>query len=476
MTGTTQLQASTQDGHVEAPEVRLARRWMTLAIAALLCSGLLSLALVIARMPPFDRMVGDPLFFRRCLVVHVVLALVVWVHAFSAGLVSMGAPPNTASLTARLSPWVGAAALGLLLASSAAVGARPVLSNYVPMIDHPVFGAGLVVFAVAVLLAVVDGRLLRLDVGRGSLLRVPPPAVPGMRSVSLLLVATALTFFASWSAAPAGLLPETLFELANWGGGHVLQASSTAAMLTVWVFLGSHVIGRPIVSRRASAVVFAVLTLPWLASPVIALAGIHDAWAHEAFTFLMRWALWPAVLMMLVLMVRGSRGCGLRQRLSQPSMMGLIASVTLAIAGFVLGACIRGSTTLVPAHYHASIGAVTASFMTLAYVVVARLGASLGVSRVVQWQPAIFGFGQLVFALGFGFAGVHGMARKTYGAEQLERTGLETLGLFVMGLGGIVAVAGGLLFLRNMVVAWRQIHAARPVERNARTRRWAWTP
>ncbi len=37
-------------------------------------------------MPPFDRLVSDPLFFKRGLVIHVNLALVAWFYSFIAAL------------------------------------------------------------------------------------------------------------------------------------------------------------------------------------------------------------------------------------------------------------------------------------------------------------------------------------------------------------------------------------------------------
>jgi heme/copper-type cytochrome/quinol oxidase subunit 1 len=81
-------------------------------------------------------------------------------------------------------------------------------------------------------------------------------------------------------------------------------------------------------------------------------------------------------------------------------------------------------------------------------------------SRAARWQPAVFGAGQFVFALGFALAGAHGSERKVYGAEQAGRGLAESIGLGVMGLGGLVAAAGGLVFLGLVVRRWR---AARPL-------------
>ena len=113
---------------------------------------------------------------------------------------------------------------------------------------------------------------------------------------------------------------------------------------------------------------------------------------------------------------------------------------------------------MIPAHYHASIGAVTVAFMAVTYLLLKPLGFPLpGVRlpRLIPWQLYFFGFGQVIFALGFGFGGLHGLSRKAYATEQHVRSLGELVGLGVMALGGLIAVVGGLLFLLLMVQAGR---------------------
>ena len=153
--------------------------------------------------------------------------------------------------------------LTMLLLAAAAPGAEPVLANYVPVIDHWCFTGGLVGFAAGVLSSVVDRRLLPGEPAPGSVLPVPSAAVPGIRATGIALCIATLTFAASWLRAPRGLEPSTLYELGNWGGGHVLQLTSSAAMLSVWLILLSSVLGRSPVSRGVAAAVFGLLLLPW---------------------------------------------------------------------------------------------------------------------------------------------------------------------------------------------------------------------
>lgn len=439
------------------PEAATARRFLVVAVSALVVAGVLSLLLVVGRMPPFDALVHDPLFFKRCLVVHVVLALVVWFYAFIAGLLGTLPACGASSRASRAAPFVAAAGVSTMVASAWVSGARPVLANYVPMIDSAAFQVGLIAFGLGIVMGVADARLLGSAPTDGGFLRVPSAAVPGLRATGISLVLAAVTFATSWALAPRGLTPDTLFELANWGGGHVLQLASTSAMLSVWIILLAGALGRAPLSRGVSAAVFAALVTPWLASPLLAARGIQDVAARSGFTWLMELGLFPAVLIVLATGLRALR----RDRVGvrDPRVLGFLVSAALALAGFVLGALVRGSTTTVPAHYHASIGAVTASFMTLAFPMLEALGhpsPSARGRRLARIQPAVYGVGQLVFAVGFALAGAHGMARKAYGAEQQVRDGWATAGLVVMGIGGAAAVAGGVLFLFLVLSALRR--------------------
>ena len=56
-----------------------------------------------------------------------------------------------------------------------------------------------------------------------------------------------------------------------------------------------------------------------------------------------------------------------------------------------------------------------------------------------------------MFGLGFALAGAYGLGRKQYGIDQQVRSLGEYLGLSIMGLGGLVAVAGGIFFLAVML-------------------------
>ncbi|MCC6640696.1 MAG: cbb3-type cytochrome c oxidase subunit I [Deltaproteobacteria bacterium] len=450
-----------------SPERRAARQWLGLALSVLLAAGLCALAVVIGRMPPFDRFVTDPLFFKRCLVAHVNFALIAWFYSFTSALLFLipGTAPSSAA--ARLSPAVAAAGVLLMIAGAAAPGAQPVLSNYIPTIDHGLFQAGQLAFGLAVLLSLLDLRLLRGGVASGA--EVPAPAATGVRAAAAGLVLAAITFAVSWIEQTPGLAPDAHYELLFWGMGHVLQLVIVMVMLSVWVMLLTPILGETPLSTPAARGLFLALLLPWLISPVLALEGTSSPAYRAGHTHLMQWGIFPLVGIFLVLCIGAIARARRRGRidvrtLADPRMAAFLVSAGLTVAGFVLGALIRGSTTMVPAHYHASVGAVTVAFMAATPRLLGVLGSQLEnphLRRLAGAQPLLYGAGMALFAAGFALAGAHGMGRKAYGAEQAARTWAESVGLTVMGVGGFVAAAGGIVFLCVAAWAWRSASGVR---------------
>ena len=106
------------------------RHWTALAVISLVVAGLLSLAVVIGRLPVVSRLIGDPLFFKRCLVVHVDLALLAWFYTFIAALTGLRTPVRTGK-TIRGALVASGAGMVLMLAGATVPGAAPVLSNYI---------------------------------------------------------------------------------------------------------------------------------------------------------------------------------------------------------------------------------------------------------------------------------------------------------------------------------------------------------
>ncbi|MEO8841033.1 MAG: cbb3-type cytochrome c oxidase subunit I [Kofleriaceae bacterium] len=428
---------------------RDANCWFGLAIGALALAGVLAIVLVIGRVPALGFSSSGVDFARRSLVVHVDLAVGVWFFAFLAALFCLlpGAARGRWVPFAAIVSGCGVVTFALPIASRTA---SPVLSNYVPVLDHGLFLAGLVLFAIGVSASFLDRRLVS-DADHRSV--IPPEARPGIRIAAfafLIAMATIVVAYVTRDpSAPA--LPR--FERLFWGGGHVLQTSEAIAMLAAWLILLDRVTGRSAMSPRFATIVFGAMLIPTLFAPALALGAEPSPW----FTTMMELGIAPGVA---VVVWRGI--AVLRQRkthvnLRSPAMIGLAVSVVMTLIGFVFGAAISTNTTLVPAHYHMNIGAVTVTFMTLLVALAPTFGAPVRNPRLACWQPVIYGIGQTLFATGLGVAGFWGhAARKVYDHEPQLGTHVEHGGLILAGIGGVIAMAGGVLFFIVIIRAWTQ--------------------
>ncbi len=431
---------------------KTARLWLLVALGALLLAGVLSFVLVVGRAPGLQHLITEPQFARRSLVVHVNLSLFVWLSSILATLYAL-----LPSFRHRAFRWMEPPQIAMvgvaLLVLSGGVTAPPIMSNYIPVLDHPIFfiGMGLV------LIALMQTYLKTLFITHSSLeiekthSFLPRSVQWGLRWAGAAFLIAVATLVITLFQMPKSLPNRTVYyDWLFWGAGHVLQTVNVMGMMNVWLILFHRLC--PAISFRKGLIngLFATLGLPLLYAPYIAFhagdAGIY----YVQFTRLMQWGIFPGVLGFLGLIFfsdfRHSRITNLIT--SQRSLvLGLGTSMILIITGFVLGALIRSSNTLVPAHYHAAIGSITVSYMVLVYQLLPFFGfpiVSSRVSRWASWQPVVFGFGQTIFAAGFGLAG---LTRKVYGAEQHINTLREMIGMGLMGIGGFMAILGGILFM-----------------------------
>ena len=138
-----------------------------------------------------------------------------------------------------------------------------------------------------------------------------------------------------------------------------------------------------------------------------------------------------------------------------------MASIVLFGAGGLIGALINGSNVRIPAHYHGSIVGVTLALMGLVYLLMPRLGYQAPAGRLAVWQPMLYGAGQLLHIIGLVWSGGYGVQRKVAGADQVLRSAPEVIGMGLMGLGGLIAIIGGLLFVVVVVRSMRRVAASR---------------
>ena len=423
----------------------LAAGWLFLGIGALLASGLFSVLLVLSRTPGLKDWLPVAHFFRVALVVHVDLSVLVWFVAFAGVLWSLAAGRKHSRLA-----WAGlvVCAVGTLAMSLAPFleSAQPVMANYIPVLDGPMFLAGLLMLAGGAALVVLRAMFATQPV----LYVLDGPAAIRLGLVAAA-VSTAVALFAflwSWLALPAGLEARTYYEVLFWGGGHVLQFTWTLLMLVAWLWLADAIGARLRLSPRVVIVLFGLALLLAFLTPFVYLAYDIASLEHRrALTWMMRVGGGLAILpLALALTVAVAEMRGVVQR-ARALRAALVMSLTLFAAGGLIGFAIDGSNVKVPAHYHGCIVGITLAFMGVAYELLPRLGFRAPVSRAAVWQPVIYGAGQLMHIAGLVWSGGYGVQRKVGGADQVLTGVQQVAGMGLMGLGGLIAIAGGVLFL-----------------------------
>jgi len=424
---------------------RLTLAWLCLALGALAVSTLFALLLVISRTPLVAHSLS-PDFFAGALVMHVNLAVTVWFLAFAAVWWTLTGPAGGWRLA--WSGWgLSVAGVCALLLARLAGEHRPVLSNYVPVIDGPVFLAGLTLFFAGI--GLVAWRILYAR-GEGLAAGARLAAVIALLALGVM-------------AGTALLLPDASdYENLFWGGGHLLQFTHTLLLIAAWQVLAGRA-GVP-APRLRPAAIFVLAAIPALFAPLILFfvpAG-SESWRH-AWTEVMRWGSWPVAV-----------GFGLWLALAMrchpaPAAVAWRAALWLSLclfaAGLLAGALIREDNVMVTAHYHGTVGAITLAFMAVTHHLLERLGLRPTPVRRLRRQFQLYGGGLLLLILGLFWSGLHGVQRKTPGAAMLDPVQAWG-GMLLMGIGGFIGLAATVWFLWLVLrPLWPAVAGAEPATR-----------
>lgn len=438
----------------------LALYWLFLAVLSLTVSGVFAFLIALARTPIVAGLFSVTDIFRRALVVHVDLGVSVWFTAFPVALFHLLNESEKTTAPSKIALSLSIAGVALIALTGFSSEGEPFLSNYIPVISHPLFIVGLVLYFSGVAFNYFSSALLNPNLVESESFSPLQKALWvsqfGVRIGALYFLASLATLLLSTFMTPAGLAGGTRYEMLMWGGGHVLQFANVSFMLVCWTLLLTSWSGEVPLSRGKSFFIFAWLGLPLLAIPWFAAQDITGKEHREGFSLLMRWGIFPPVVMYLAWVFPGV------MRISKNRVdvrfLSFVLSVILVINGFIFGALVRGPDLRLPGHYHAAIGAVTLSFMAAAYVVLKEFrkkdagaqGDELFHLRTSIAQALCTGLGQVLFASGMFIAGSFGMARKVYGVEQQITHIGQTIGMWIMGAGGVIALLGGVFFVVNL--------------------------
>ncbi|TXT27016.1 MAG: putative cytochrome c oxidase subunit I [Gallionellaceae bacterium] len=432
---------------------KLAAGWLWLSFAALVGAGLFALFVVLARTPYVSDLFPTVDFFRSALVVHVDLSVLVWFFAFAGVLWSAASPPKLMPLG-----WIALllAVAGILVVMlSPFVGAGgPIMNNYIPVLENKMFLTGLFLFGCSVGLLALRGLLTVPLTGFGPG-REGGVLCFGLATAAFATVMALVAFAWAFATIPFFVKGLPYFEALFWGGGHVMQFSYTLLMMVGWLWLAAEYGARITMTPRIALAMFALGVAPVLLTPLIYSSYETNTSANmEMFITMMKagggLAVVPVGLAVMVAMWKH----GYPDPEMGPLFGHLISSLILFAVGGGISFLIKDSNTIITAHYHGTGGGVSLSFMGMSLVLLHKLGYKVVNFKLALWMPYVYCVGQLMHIIGLLWSGGYGVQRKVAGADQGLQSFSQIAGMGLMGVGGLIAVVGGIMFL---VVIYRAL-------------------
>ncbi|NQV47567.1 MAG: cbb3-type cytochrome c oxidase subunit I [Rhodospirillaceae bacterium] len=428
------------------------RGWAGLAIISMAIAGVFALLLALSRTPGVETLVSWPEgFFQKGLVIHVVFSFVVWFLAVFGGLLAIA--------TNRLTDgrphlgWLGKIAIvaGYISTVPLFVPAlmnrgQATLNNYVPAITDPVYYAGLALLGAAIGMMVLR-LLIRIP---GSDKRWKEPLPFGVITAGFGFSIALICFAVAANSLAGEELSFEFNESLFWGGGHVLQFVNTALLLVALYSLGHITLKGDFGDRELTLTAFAFLGLYPIFGLIVTLKYAPVAMKYwDMLTTLQYGMAFPALLFGVpaLLSVLKHRREGTTPWRDPAYKCLVLAPLVFAVGG-ILGLFVDGGDTRTPAHYHAIIAGINLSFMGLFYgLFLPLLGRSLDRSKAITAQIYMFAGGQLFAAIGLFWAGGYGTPRKASGAAQGLQDMGAVIGMYMNGIGALIAVIGGVMFI-----------------------------
>ncbi|MDH5736561.1 MAG: cbb3-type cytochrome c oxidase subunit I [Gammaproteobacteria bacterium] len=421
-----------------------ASSWLKLSVVSLIAAGLFSLLLVLSRTPGIQDVIPWLDFFHTALVVHVNLSVLIWFMSFSCLFWSLYSREKF-QIIDRLALYLCIAGTSILIASPFLGAGKPLLNNYIPVLQHPLFFWAIGLFALGVLLQTIR------------VLLILPSAKLGLSSyapyiAAIFTFASLISLTISWLQVPDNIESLIYYEYLFWGSGHILQFSHTCLLLFSWLILTNYLGAFSSFKSETIKWLFISMLLPLIYAVYI--YASYDVFSPEhrvEFTDLMKYGGLFALPLGLIVVWDLFNSKSEKNKTTAAARAALVCSIILFLAGGIIGFLIHGVNVVIPAHYHGSIVGVTLAFMGVAYYLLPKLGYNNPDWKMARIQPYVYGAGQLMHILGLAWSGGYGVQRKTAGSAQGLENLPEIIGMGLMGFGGLISIIGGILFLVVMI-------------------------
>ena len=415
--------------------------WFILAVVALAFSGIYSFLPYALRTPALSELLDLQHLFTVSLMVHVNLGVLVWFLSSTAMLMLIVTRPGFSmlSLVAFMCAMFGTV---FIIASPFIGPAEAIKSDYVPILHNLTFIIGISLF--------ISGILLQVLLTILSFNQVKNNLINFTIYMSAMIFLVAVICFIQ-SAIELKTISENRFidlieyyQLLFWGPGHVLQFNYIQLIIIVWILIVTRLCPdwKP---NRSS-----FLSLQWanfmLVIPCIGIYWIYalDDWQlYEFFTLHMRYV---GGLLAIIIAIWSCYILYIKRNLWSNNLefTAFCSSIFLILSGGIIGYLITGANVTIPAHYHGVILGITVGLMGLFYMLLPKMGFRKVNNKSAIWQIILYSLGQFIHIVALAISGGYGVLRKTPGTE-LSMKAKMFMG--AMGIGGSIALIGGILFI-----------------------------
>ncbi len=431
--------------------------WVILPIVALAIAGLMAILVALLRVPGVDNILpwSSQTFFEKGLIAHVTFAFVIWYLGVQGAMTVLasaaaGSLPRGYSFIGRVGFYAAGLSFVLILIPVLFNLGEPSANNYVPVLIHPLFFAGLTLLAFGLALPVL--RLIVQVAGQ----RTCEPTVFAIAASGVIFLLALICIGAAWITMPAGMPAVDAAERAFWGLGHIMQFAHTLLLLAGFFLLSRMSLGETPLTNGWFKIMAGFMVAGAAIGPLLYISyAANDPAQVTAFTDLYWYVLpWPVAAVMLAtgwLFFQRARPV----RDQTPEVTGLWVAFILFSVGGLIGFFESSVDTRTPAHYHAELIGVTIVFMCLYFALfVPLLDRPMPTRRTRTLSYVLLGTGQMFHSMGLFAAGLDGVARKVAASEQGLDSATKIASMALMGLGGLIAVFGGVTFV---VIAGRSI-------------------
>ena len=464
------------------------------ATVALLVGGIAAVLVLLTRWEAV--LLLEAQMFYRMLTVHGMNMLIFFIIFFEMAVLYFA---SAVLLNCRVpAPRIGWIAFALMVIGALMVewtmwtGRADVLfTSYVPLRAHPLFYLGVILFAVGAL-TVVGHFLAILVVARrertyeGSVPLVTYGALTAAVIAAVTLLHGAIIYIPTflWSLDMMNVDPQ-VYRLIWWGLGHSSQQINVAAMVSIWYLLGALTVGAVVLNEKVSRTAFVLYVLfisMASAHHLLVDPGMGPSWKVWNTSYFMYMAVLASMIhgftvpagtelgMRLRGAVQGLFGWLKRAPWGDPGFSSLAFSIVVfgfvgGITGVTFGTeqinIIAHNTLRIPGHFHATVVSGTAmAFMGITYYVIPLIfRREIAFYRLAKIQPYLFAVGMLIFSMAMTFAGTFGVPRRHWDIGfnqalfQPEFTPAVNLIMGVMAVGGLIAIAGGAIYIVITVVS-----------------------